>query len=167
MQQLDVKQMPCPLPFPPVEIALQSEETAVRDALGRLLVALDPLELDVEEAGTVELVLAEALNNIVEHAYPTGSRGPIWIKCKHRRDGLHLRIVDEGEMMPDGQLPIGMAQDVDVDVMDLPDGGFGWFLIKDLAKDVTYHRIGQLNQLELRLAVAIPSPDAPLGRKST
>ena len=62
-------------------------------------------------------------------------------------------------MMPNGQLPLGMAQDVDVDMMDLPDGGFGWFLIKDLAKDVRYHRIGEVNQLDLRLAVAIPQPN--------
>lgn len=143
-------------PFPPVEISLRSDETEVRDALGRLLMALDPLELDIEEAGTVELVLAEALNNIVEHAYPPEHQGPIWIKCQQRADGLHLRIADKGEMMPDGQLPVGMAQNVDVSLMDLPDGGFGWFLIKDLAKDVSYHRVGQMNQLELRLAVAIP-----------
>lgn len=151
--------MTTPPPFNPFEISLSSEEEEVRDALGRLLVALGPLELDIEEAGTVELVIAEALNNIVEHAYAPDASGPIWIKCKHRTDGLHLCIADEGEMMPNGQLPLGMAQDVDVDMMDLPDGGFGWFLIKDLAKDVRYHRIGEVNQLDLRLAVAIPQPN--------
>lgn len=43
---------------------------AVRKALKELLDGLAPLDLDIEEMGTVELVMAEALNNIVEHAYP-------------------------------------------------------------------------------------------------
>lgn len=151
--------MTAPTPFNPFEISLSSKEDEVRSALGRLLVALGPLELDIEEAGTVELVIAEALNNIVEHAYAPDASGPIWIKCQHRKDGLHLCIADEGEKMPNGQIPLGMSPDIDVDMMDLPDGGFGWFLIKDLAKDVRYHRIGEVNQLDLRLAVAISQPN--------
>lgn len=70
---------------------------AVRSALGQLLEGLKPLALDVEEAGTVELVMAEALNNIVEHAYPENQEGgPIDITCAHASDGLHLTVVDSG-----------------------------------------------------------------------
>jgi serine/threonine-protein kinase RsbW len=43
---------------------------AVRKALKELLDGLASLDLDIEEMGTVELVMAEAPNNIVEHAYP-------------------------------------------------------------------------------------------------
>ena len=129
---------------------------AVRDALGQLLDGLKPLALDVEEAGTVELVMAEALNNIVEHAYPDGEiSGSIDITCSHRNDGLHLTVVDSGRAMPNGQTPVGAAADLDVDFCDMPEGGFGWFLIKDLAKDVTYQRQDAENQLCLRLAVAL------------
>lgn len=146
---------PTPL-LPALDFCLPGTTHAVRSALAQILGALDPLDLDIEETGTVELVLAEALNNIVEHAYPSvDDSGMIWIRCTHRRDGLHLRINDEGVMMPDGQLPIGMAQNLDVDLLDLPEGGFGWFLIRDLAKDVRYQRVGQKNQLELRIAVAL------------
>jgi serine/threonine-protein kinase RsbW len=42
-----------------------------------------------------------------------------------------------------------------VDLMDLPEGGFGWFLIKDLAKDVVYARVEGENRLQLRVAVAV------------
>ncbi|WP_299044665.1 ATP-binding protein [uncultured Tateyamaria sp.] len=129
---------------------------AVRDALGQLLEGLKPLALDIEEAGTVELVMAEALNNIVEHAYPEGAaEGPIKITCTHQNDGLHLTVVDSGRAMPDGQTPVGAAADLDVDFCDMPEGGFGWFLIKDLAKDVTYQRQDMKNLLRLRLAVAV------------
>lgn len=139
----------------PVHIAITSGELAVREALSQLLTALRPLHLDVEEAGTVELVLAEAMNNIVEHAYPSGDTpGPILISCDHQADGLHVQIKDSGRPMPGGQTPIGLAVDVDVDLIDLPEGGFGWFLIKDLAKDVLYRRVGSANHLSFRLAVA-------------
>jgi serine/threonine-protein kinase RsbW len=57
--------------------------------------------------------------------------------------------------MPDGQLPLGQPTAVDVDLMDLPEGGFGWFLIQDLARDVTYVRVGSENRLDMRLAVGL------------
>ncbi|WP_231476885.1 ATP-binding protein [Sulfitobacter mediterraneus] len=142
--------------LPPFEVSLNNQQSDVRGALSALLAGLGPLALDVEEAGTVELVMAEALNNIVEHAYADRRRKEaIHIRCKQLRDGLHLRIVDRGMAMPDGKTPIGMAQNIDVDAIDMPEGGFGWFLIQDLAKDIRYQRVGHTNQLDLRLAVAL------------
>ena len=131
---------------------------AVREALGYIFVGLEPLSLDVEEIATVELILAEALNNVVEHAYPVPEPGgPIRIQCSQKANGLHFLITDQGKPMPNGLAPLGLAQSVDVDPFDLPEGGFGWFLIKDLAKDVQYQRIENENRLSLRIAVAIPS----------
>ncbi len=143
----------------PFQLTVKSGEFAVREALAGLTTGLAPLSLDVEEIGTIELVMAEALNNIVEHAYPEEyNDGPIAVGCTHKADGLHIAVVDRGLPMPNGQAPIGMAQDVDVDLMDMPEGGFGWFLIQNLAKDVRYGRFGDENRLELRLAVAIRRP---------
>ncbi|WP_299139136.1 ATP-binding protein [uncultured Tateyamaria sp.] len=142
--------------LPVFRISVQSSEMAVREALQKLLDGLGPLALDVEESGTVELVMAEALNNIVEHAYPPSDpAGPIHITCMHAKDGLHLTVVDHGRGMPDGQTPLGAAANLDVDLCDMPEGGFGWFLIKDLAKDVAYQRVEPENHLTLRLAVAM------------
>ena len=140
----------------PFAIRVTSSDMAVRDALTGILQALAPLGLDVEESGTVELVLAEALNNIIEHAYaPVTTAGPIIIHGDHRPDGLHFQIKDHGRAMPDGHAPLGKAQNVAVNLEDMPEGGFGWFIIRDLAKDVQYRRIGEENQLDLRLAVAM------------
>ena len=142
--------------LPAFEVSIQSGELAVRDALAKLLDKLTPLSLDVEEAGTVELVMAEALNNIVEHAYPEGDEGgDINITCCHAEDGLHVTVVDTGRAMPNGQTPLGTPPDIDVAFDDMPEGGCGWFLIKDLAKDVTYQRTASKNLLRLRLVVAV------------
>ena len=138
------------------DIDVNSGEMAVRQALDLTLAALEPLDLDMEEVSTVELVLAEALNNIVEHAYPQNEpEGPIHIHSAQKANGLHFTIIDQGNPMPDGLAPLGLAQNVDVDTFELPEGGFGWFLIQDLAKDVLYQRIENENQLSLRIAVAI------------
>ena len=149
-------------PLPPFEITVKSGRLAVRHALQRLLDRLGPLELELEEASTVELVLAEALNNIVEHAYGAQrGAGPICIRCTHKTDGLHLRILDQGSIMPDGPLPKVANATPTTLRCDLPEGGFGWFMIQDLAKDVTYARIGAENRLDLRLAVALPTSPQP------
>lgn len=145
-----------------VKVHFIAHDHAVRGALEDLLSGLRPLALSVEEAGTVELVVAEALNNIVEHAYAGATQpGPVDIFCTGKTDGLHIRIVDEGAPMPEGRTPLGEAPAVNVDIMDLPEGGFGWFLIGDLAKDVVYERINHQNVLTLRLAVAIQKSANP------
>lgn len=140
--------------LPKFSISVQSGELAVRSALEKLMAKLEPLTLDVEEAGTIELVMAEALNNVVEHGYPsTTDAGPIDIACFHKSDGLHFEIKDQGLPMPDGRTPIGDAVDLDVPFNDMPEGGFGWFLIKNLARDVDYGRYGDENHLRMRLNV--------------
>ncbi len=140
--------------LPPVHVSVESSETAVRTALTELLKGLAPLKLNVDDAGTVELVMAEALNNIVEHAYPAGDPpGPIKVSCMHAADGLHVLVVDQGRTMPDGEIPKGATVDLNVDFLDMPEGGFGWFLIKDLADEIRYERVDWENRLMFRLAI--------------
>ncbi len=142
--------------LPPIKVSVKSGEHAAREALTALLSDLKALDLDIEEAGTIELVVAEVLNNICEHAYSgLENAGSIEVECVHASDGLHFDIRDAGKPMPNGRTPLGMPANLDVDFMDLPEGGFGWFLIQDLAKDVEYQRIGTRNQLSLRIAVGI------------
>ena len=143
-------------PIPHIHFTVQSGVYAAREASAKLMDGLAPLDLDVEEAGTVELVVAEALNNIVEHGYPDPKNGgPISIYCEHGKKGLNIKLIDKGLPMPDGKTPIGLAANTDVEFMDMPEGGFGWFIIKDLAKDVVYSRVDEVNRLDLRIAIAL------------
>lgn len=144
--------------LPPFEVCVQSGQFAARQALSKVFEALRPLDLDIEEAGTIEIVLAEVLNNIVEHAYPpTGPAGPIAIHCIQKPDGLLVKVMDQGNKWPDEKLPSVTAVPLDVALQDMPEGGFGWFLIQHLAKDVTYARVGEENHLNMRLAVGLSS----------
>ena len=61
--------------------------------------------------------------------------------------------------MPNGETPVGKTIDMDVDLQDIPEGGFGWLLIKGLANEVSYQRRSWQNMLQFRLAVATEQPD--------
>lgn len=138
------------------EVSVETGAMAVRHALDKLMSRLEPLKLEIEESGTVELVIAEALNNVVEHGYPDPNEyGLIHILCSQEHNGLRFEIKDKGRPMPNGQPPFGFAPDVTVALDDLPEGGFGWFLIKDLARDVSYERQGNENHLTLRISVGL------------
>lgn len=135
-----------------VRMKFKSGPMAVRAALAHVLSELEPLNIGQGELGTIEIVLAEAMNNVVEHAYPENEpQGPIALSCQTDDDSLHVRIVDDGKPLPGEQLPVAQQANLDTDLQDLPEGGFGWFLILELAKDVSYRRDGNSNVLDMRL----------------
>jgi serine/threonine-protein kinase RsbW len=135
-----------------IRIVLPSEPTAVRRALKQLEMRLSPLGLNVEEDGTMQIVLAEALNNIVEHAY-SGTIGVVELEAARGDAGLAFTITDRGLPMPDGEVPLGRIPDYPSDPSEMPEGGFGWFLIHDLTHELSYQRIDDRNVLRFRLAL--------------
>lgn len=102
---------------------------------------------------TIELVLAEVLNNIVEHAYSDGV-GLITLDLRRAHGRLCCLLRDEGHPMPAGRLPPGFAPTLASARADLPEGGFGWFLIRSLTRDLRYDREPGCN----RLSFSIPHP---------
>ena len=55
-------------PSPQFAISIAGDEDAVRGGLAQVMMCLLPLGLNADDTSTVELVLAETLNNVVEHA---------------------------------------------------------------------------------------------------
>lgn len=138
------------------QFAIPSSEMAVRGGLADIIASLRTLNLASEEYGTVELVLAEVMNNIVEHAYADTPDGIIKVAIQPKAQGLHCIFNDDGLPMPDGMAPLGNLSTINSDIDDLPEGGFGWFLIRDLARDLKYARKGDTNILTFRIAVELP-----------
>ncbi|MEP3442817.1 ATP-binding protein [Sulfitobacter sp.] len=140
----------------PFTVSLPGREDAVRGGLTKTMARLCDLKLSKDEAGTVELVLAEALNNIIEHALSASViQTRITIRGDASPQGLELTIIDHGVPMPKGVAPIGLQPDVDVPVQDLPEGGYGWFMIHTLATKVQYARVKHENHLTILLPVGI------------
>lgn len=123
----------------------------VRDNLARLLGAPPLQDLTPDGRGSAELVLAEVLNNIAEHAYDAGP-GPVSVTLTDGAAGIACLIVDQGKAMPGGQLPKGVLPDATHAALeDLPEGGFGWHLIRTLTRDLAYQRTGGCNRLSFTL----------------
>lgn len=129
-----------------VDLTIPGTAIGVREALTfGLNAALGPLPQ--AERDTAQTVLAEVLNNIVEHAYAE-RQGDIVLELHVDPTGLVCHVTDHGAPMPDECLPSGRPPCP----QDLPEGGYGWFLIRSLARDLTYRRVDGQNQLSFRIA---------------
>ncbi len=112
-----------------------------------------PLMANLEDdcRGAVEIVLAEVLNNITEHAY-AAHPGKIELWITSHVTFLFVRVVDSGLSMPGGEMP-GGALSLATEIQDLPEGGFGWFLIRTLTHELAYLREGDRNTLSFCMDV--------------
>ncbi len=126
-----------------------AQEMEARHCICAVVARLKDLGLAPERAGDVELVLAEAINNIVEHAYAGGDPGEVRVQAALSDDSLVIRLSDDGAALPEERIPAARLPDADGDLDDLPEGGFGWFLIRSLTSAVRYERSEGSNQLAL------------------
>lgn len=97
----------------------------------------------------LRLCLAEALNNIVEHAYSGATGKPIFADIGFSEVGYEVLLIDEGKPMPDGVAPEGTCEFDFDDIENLPEGGFGWMLIRTEMDNVEYERRDGCNVLKL------------------
>ncbi len=125
---------------PDIHIELEGTPKEVRYALETLRERLTERQLEACNAGTLEIVLAEVLNNVVEHALVHQSDGLISLTGNYDANSWFLKVRDNGAPMPEDQIPSGKPPEVDTDLMDLPEGGFGWMMVRTLARDIVYAR---------------------------
>jgi serine/threonine-protein kinase RsbW len=126
-------------------LVLQGDPGAVRGGLARLMAGPLVSRLNEDSQGTVQIVLAEVLNNIAEHAYAQFP-GQIEVTLTSVGGMLCCRTEDSGLPMPGGELPGGKLSEATT-LQDLPEGGFGWFLIRSLTQALSYQRQGARNIL--------------------
>ncbi|MCB1344232.1 MAG: ATP-binding protein [Rhodobacter sp.] len=120
-----------------------------RRVLADLIDGLGQAGVGEDDRSNAELILAEVLNNIAEHAYADGV-GPVELRVEVRRSGLACQIADRGQPMPasdapDPDLPLIAPPD------HLPEGGFGWHIIRCLTSDLRYARDRGWNRLTMHM----------------
>ncbi|MDR7123258.1 ATP-binding protein [Pseudotabrizicola sp. 4114] len=131
-------------------IIINADPIAVRQALGALFDQLMAGRMSADARDAAQIVLAEALNNIVEHAYAQGP-GEIELTIDISARGLTCRIMDAGQPLPGVGVPVGELAPL-LPGEDLPEGGFGWHLIRSLSEDLNYRREGERNFLSFRIS---------------
>ncbi len=120
-----------------------------RAVLCDLVRALGNAGIGSDDVSNAELIVAEVLNNVSEHAYADGA-GPVELKVAIDCGGFCCEIADCGQPMPandapDPELPVIAPPD------NLPEGGFGWHIIRCLSSDLSYRRDQGWNRLSIRM----------------
>lgn len=139
-----------PKPQPMFHRVLDADPVVVRATLTDMR---DRFARDVSDdaLGRLELVMAELMNNVAEHApVATSDKLPVIHLCIVRhKAGLACALTDDGVSLPDDcvlprSLPPAIAD-------SLPEGGFGWFLVQNLTQALCYYRESSRNYLAFNI----------------
>ena len=130
---------------------LYSDTFAVREALSSVRSAWEGWGVEKDLCETGEQVLAEVLNNVVEHAHDEDPEGNIYLASNTVGEAICVEIRDDGRPMPNGALPAGELADLPDVLDDLPEGGFGWFMIRSLTSELQYERNDGWNTVRFRV----------------
>lgn len=106
-----------------------------------------------EDIASIELTLAEVLNNVVEHAYADTTDGEIQLRIDNKAPNFLFVVLDSGRPLPNGRLPMGTTADPALEDYEQEEGGYGMCIIRQIAKKLRYRRIENLNELSFRITL--------------
>jgi serine/threonine-protein kinase RsbW len=135
----------------PFAITFTATETGVRDAMRAIMRRVQSDAAEPEAQVAIEIAIAEAVNNIVEHGYAGMKPGEICVRIHPSPARVRIEIIDSGAPYPGGLVPEPSTHDLSRSIHDLPEGGFGWLLIRRLASGVAYRRKKGRNHLFLAI----------------
>ncbi|EEX09424.1 putative anti-sigma B factor [Ruegeria lacuscaerulensis ITI-1157] len=132
-----------------LDLSFEASESEASRAIAAVHHSLMKLGLPADRHGDAKIAIAEAVNNVVEHAYAGLPPGQVQLQGFADIRGLEIRILDSGKPLPGLRVPDGIPASVDTSIGNLPEGGFGWFMIRKLSDDIQYERRSGQNRLSL------------------
>lgn len=100
--------------------------------------------LDETWVAQFELAIVEAINNIVEHSYADSNEGYLAVKVSVTPKGIEVVLSDKGKTMD----VLGSLRELP-NPEDLPEGGWGMFIIESYVDDIDYKTTRGVNYLSL------------------
>lgn len=125
-------------------LACRSENLALAGAACRAI-GREVLHADVL-AANLELAVVETCSNIMRHGHETDGDHTFTIAFEASNGGCLVTIRDAG---PAFTFEPRDMPSVDVDLADLPEGGFGLALIHALVDTVEHRRVDGINEIGL------------------
>ncbi len=130
-------------------LTLKNRRDAVeeaRQAVDRLLAPHDP---SAKLLFNVELILEEALMNLIWHAFPDGTEHPIRLSVQVEPDDIVMRFEDDGVPFNPLTAP---APKLPTSIDDAVPGGLGLMLVRKSSRSVDYERLAGRNCMTVRVA---------------
>lgn len=140
-----------------LDLIFAATESEASAGIAQLSKCLETQGLPPHKASDVKIALAEAINNVVEHAYADVTPAKVQVRCRLHKNWLEILIADTGNPLPGFRVPDGVPAPLGSTIQGLPEGGFGWFLIHELTSDIRYEHSEGCNRLSLRFDF----PEAP------
>lgn len=129
-----------------IRLSIDSRLEQVRVLSGALRGIGRELALSDDKLGQLELMMVEAVNNVIEHAYQLQAGNDIHVRVEYSPQEMHLIISDHGQTMPE-ELHSTACEMPNPE--DLPEGGWGMGLIHALADSIRYIRDARGNHLHV------------------
>ena len=105
------------------------------------------LKIDASTALQLNLAIEEAVVNVMNYAYPTGTKGEVRIEAAANEERLRFVISDDG--IPFDPTARGEV-DTTLSAEERGIGGLGIHLVRRIMDSINYERINHQNVLTLR-----------------
>ncbi|CAN5354151.1 hypothetical protein BH09MYX1_BH09MYX1_68400 [soil metagenome] len=135
------------------QFRIASELAAVPDALAHVQSYCSTIGVPEEELSVVELCLAEAVNNAIEHGYAGRGGEFVDVVVDYASPTLTIAISDRGRPLPIERLNSDALSFDPTDIAVLPERGLGLAIIHSAMDAVAYATADGVNTLTLRKRV--------------
>jgi sigma-B regulation protein RsbU (phosphoserine phosphatase) len=128
------------------DITLQNEKSEIEKIAPFVDKICDKFGLPLSLNFNLNLVLEEALINIISYAYPNGEKGDIALSAKLIENKIMFEITDSGIEFDPTKV---QKPNIELNSDERPIGGLGVFIIHQIMDQVQYQRIDGKNVLTL------------------
>ena len=129
------------------ELTFKNEEQELLRVAEFMEGVCDELQLDMHVAMKLQLAMEEMVTNVIFYAYPEGTTADITLTAESDDSELTFMLSDTGKPFD----PTAKEDaDTEINPMDREQGGMGILIVKNIMNEVSYQRLGDINQLTMK-----------------
>lgn len=129
------------------ELTFKNEEQELMRVAEFMESVCDELQLDMHVAMKLQVAMEEMVTNVIFYAYPKGTTADISLTAESDGKEVTFILSDTGKPFD----PTAKEDaDTETNPMDREQGGMGILIVKNIMNEVTYQRLGDMNQLTMK-----------------
>lgn len=121
-----------------------NDANAVCDTVKGIISYLEnSIGINSDQAFDVRIILSELLQNAIEHGNLQNCKKKVYMNvCIREKDVLNITIKDQGMGFDVHKILDGQKNQLDCDILELPECGRGLQIVKSLCDDLAFNRRG-------------------------